>query len=171
MPAKIIKYSDSLFEKGKMDIIKLDKYRTLTSIEDLKGEYGMEKALEKITRNAAQKLSRNKLTRLDEALSENINPKIIKLEKYLRTSSNRYDEKAVVNYVTLEALPHGDWGEVWGMYELGRHTMYVAINLPRNKVDRTKRHEDVHSFGFRDEIMTERIASNPLSYIIVSAAA
>lgn len=68
-------------------------------------------------------------------------------------------------------LPYGDGWEVLGIYEIGNHVIYVARDMPIEKVKHTKRHEDVHSFGIRNEIQTDRIASNDLSYSIMGVAA
>jgi hypothetical protein len=83
-----------------------------------------------------------------------------KLPEYLQPDSDKY-EGVIINNVLLSFLPHGDNWQVLGMYELGKHTIYVGRDAPPSQVEHTKRHEKVHSYGFHDETLTDRIASLP----------
>jgi hypothetical protein len=82
------------------------------------------------------------------------------LPKYLQPDSDKY-EGVLINNIPLNLLPHGEDWQVLGMYEIGRHTIYVGRDAPTSQVEHTKRHEKVHSYGFHDETITDRIASRP----------
>lgn len=87
-------------------------------------------------------------------------PRTQETPEYLRTRGAEY--KGVLEKpVFMSFLPHGDGWEVYGEFDPRTHTITWGNDLPPNKREHTKVHEKVHSYWFRDEIITDRIASKP----------
>ena len=82
------------------------------------------------------------------------------LHKYFQTRSGKY-EGVLENWKLLCQLPRTEHSQALGFYEIGKHSMTVAIDLPEREREHTKAHEEVHSYGFHDETITDRIASRP----------
>jgi len=82
------------------------------------------------------------------------------INDYLKPESDKY-EGALIRFVPLSYLPHGEWGEVRGEYEFFKHSITIGTGPPPGQVQNTKDHEEVHSYGlqFRDELLTERVSS------------
>ncbi len=78
--------------------------------------------------------------------------------KYLWTRGGEYKD-VLEREMPLSHLPHGtDW-RVLGLYNPQTHSLIVGSDLHKGQKEHTRAHEKIHSYGFHDEITTDRIAS------------